>query len=704
MRRNARSLSIIAVLVVTAILVLSFNVVKVGNFERGSEDTLLGLKLGLDLQGGSDLVYRVIDRETGEPAVPTADQMESLKRSIQRRVNASGLGEPNIQILGDNRLLIQLPGINDLERAKDLIGETAQLVFKRRQLNVSREIPGVTAEDVLDIELTTMERLAGQLSATTTQPRSPGTEAAITEALEEAQQAAEEMATTTDGIPEQATSTAATSTGPTLPIDVATPATTSTGEMLPISSTTIQVTGVILPVPETSTAATATLVHGFDLENETGTPALVLRLDDEAAESFQAALDRLRDSMAPVEGTGSVYPDSLQIAATGGTAAPLSLFYFTTYSDPAGGYIPLLDTEPLIRRIGDGSRFAVNLGLSFADFNEAYETYSTTTGVTLGEVLGKMDVDVPGGLTGEDLARAYPGQHNVSNLPIINIEFNAEGTEKFARVTSDIAAGGSLDLLAIILDDEELIAPTVRQAITGGVAFIEGRDFTFERVRDIALLLESGRLPVPIELIQERDIDAILGADSLSRSVRAGLVGLGLVLLFMVLYYRVPGLVAAVALVIYAGLLLAIFKMMPVTLTLSGVAAAILSIGMAVDANILIFERMKEELRAGRTLLSASNIGFNRAWPAIRDSNVSTLITCVILFWFADQLGATIVQGFAITLAIGVGMSMFSAIVVSRTFLRLMAMSPIGKRLGMFVPAGEADLPQTSAPEESAIA
>ena len=148
----------------------------------------------------------------------------------------------------------------------------------------------------------------------------------------------------------------------------------------------------------------------------------------------------------------------------------------------------------------------------------------------------------------------------------------------------------------------------MRQAITGGVAFIEGRGFTFDRVRDISLLLESGRLPVPIELIQERDVDAILGADSLAQSVRAGLVGLGLVLLFMVLYYRVPGLVAALALLIYAGLLLAIFKVLPVTLTLSGVAAAILSVGMAVDANILIFERMKEELRAGRTLLSAINI------------------------------------------------------------------------------------------------
>ena len=178
----------------------------------------------------------------------------------------------------------------------------------------------------------------------------------------------------------------------------------------------------------------------------------------------------------------------------------------------------------------------------------------------------------------------------------------------------------------------------------------------------------------------------------------AGLVGTALVLLFMVLYYRVAGVVAAVALVVYATLVLSVFKLLPITLTLSGVAAAILSVGMAVDANILIFERMKEELRAGRTLLSSINIGFNRAWPAIRDSNVSTLITCAILFWFADTLGATIVQGFAATLALGVGISMFSAITVSRTMLRMLAVSPLNKRLGLFVPSGAADLLQRQSP------
>ena len=228
--------------------------------------------------------------------------------------------------------------------------------------------------------------------------------------------------------------------------------------------------------------------------------------------------------------------------------------------------------------------------------------------------------------------------------------------------------------------------------ITAGTAIIQGGDFTLERVKDLALLLESGRLPVPIQLLQERDVDAMLGADSLRKSVIAGIAGLSLVLFFMILYYRVPGLIASLSLLIYAMIVLTIFKMLPITLTLSGVAAAILSIGMAVDANILIFERMKDELRTGRTMLSSINIGFNRAWPAIRDGNVSTLITCAILYWFSDQLGATIVQGFAITLAVGVAVSMFTAITVSRTLMRVVALTPVSKNVRLFIPTGGGEI------------
>ncbi len=299
-------------------------------------------------------------------------------------------------------------------------------------------------------------------------------------------------------------------------------------------------------------------------------------------------------------------------------------------------------------------------------------------------------VDQETGLTGEDLARAYAGTHQTKGTPIVNVQFNSRGTSLFAEMTTRLA--GTDNRFAVFLDDEEIVAPVVNQPILAGAAFIEGPTFTPERVHTIAIQLESGRLPIPIEVVQQQDVDAVLGAESLRKSLIAGIVGLCLVLLFMVMYYRMAGLVAAVALLIYTAAVLSVFKMVPVTLTLAGVAAFILSIGMAVDANILIFERMKEELRLGRTLTSAIDIGFSRAWTSIRDGNVSTLIICAILFWFGQRLGASLIAGFALTLGIGVTLSMFSALTVSKTLLNLLNFSPLGRRRAIFSPE---KLPQT---------
>lgn len=397
-------------------------------FERGGSGPL-GLKLGLDLQGGVHLIYEA------EIENPTKSQMEGALNIIERRVNAFGVAEPSIQLMGTNRLLIQLPGVDDVEEAKRLIGRTAQLEFKER--------------DCLD-------------------------------------------------------------------------------------------------------------------------------------------------------------PSCSQ-----------------------------------------------------------YE-----------------DQDI--GLTGDLLERAYPDRDPTTGAPIISLEFNSRGGSIFADTTTRIAGSG--DRIAIFLDDEELLAPVAQQAILGGRAIIEGQNFTAERVRTISIQLESGRLPVPIKVIQEHDVDATLGGDALQKSLQAGYIGFGLVVLFMILYYRVPGVVAGLALISYVALVLAIFKLIPVTLTLAGIAGFILSVGMAVDANILIFERMKEELRTGRSLLASIEMGFNRAWPSIRDSNVSTFITCVILFWFGSRFGASLVTGFAVSLFIGVAVSMFSAIVISKTLLKISGSTPLGKQPKLFSP------------------
>ncbi|MFC1999036.1 SecD/SecF family protein translocase subunit, partial [Chloroflexota bacterium] len=216
---------------------------------------------------------------------------------------------------------------------------------------------------------------------------------------------------------------------------------------------------------------------------------------------------------------------------------------------------------------------------------------------------------------------------------------------------------------------------------------IDGGSITglnLEEARLLAIQLNQGKLPLPLAIVQQTDVSATLGADSLNRSLIAGGIGLLLVLIFMVSYYRLPGLLAIGALIIYVLIVLSIFKLFPVTLSLAGIAAFVLSIGMAVDANVLIFERMREEIRFGRTVGAAIEAGFDRAWSSIRDSNISTILTCIVLYFFGRALGATVVMGFAITLLIGVLVSMFTAIVITKTLLRMFIGTRIAKKTSLF--------------------
>ena len=620
MRRNARALIAILLLIVGAGLVLGFQTIELGSFKRGG-NTLLGLSLGLDLQGGSHLVYQAESTSVeggAESQAPDADDMLSLQRIIERRVNSSGLGEPIIQILGADRLLIQLPGVDDPERAKSLIGETAQLEFKHRQLGIPRNLATegiITDADVVSV---TAEPIPDELL--------PDTEVTATpEAGEETSAAVDEEAI------------------PVIIVELTPQGAAKFDEVLANLAQKFQVavasSNIVTFQGELQSGILPGLnvtINGNETINGVFAPPWISKLEGTNRYVFPYPQPQPQPEPAqPGETPVEVEPDNVAAAQI---------------------------------RIGDDAR------------------------VIFIEQPGRVDEDF--GLGGDNLSRAYASLHAQSDQPIINLEFDSLGTRLFGEKTTEIA-GSLTDSIAIFLDGRELIAPVVRTPITTGTAIIEG-GFTLDRAQDISLLLEGGRLPFPITLIQERSVDAILGSDSLAKSVLAGIVGLALVFLFMTLYYRVPGLVASVALLIYTAFVLSIFKLLPVTLTLSGVAATILSVGMAVDANVLIFERMKDELRNGRTLISATNIGFNRAWPAIRDSNVSTLITCAILYYFSNQLGTTIVQGFAATLAIGVMISMFSAIMVSRTILRVIASTGLARLLGAFVPTGASELPQQS--------
>lgn len=434
-RGNRRSLIFIGLILVFTLWVVSADRIKIGGFERE------GQPLGLDLKGGTHLVYEAVDPEN-----VTAQQMAGVAKIIERRINAFGVSEPIVQQLGEDRLLVQLPGVTDIEQAKRLIGSTAVLEFREQRV----------AED---------------------------------------------------------------------------------------GSPILGETGEIQWIPATA-------------------------LGDGAGQPL----------------TGEFLNPNSQVVV-----------------DPATG------------------------------------------------------------------------------LPEVAFQLTGQGASIFEKVTTRLIGRQ----LGIFLDGEVISAPTV-QAVISENGVITG--LTLDDAEVLAIQLNAGALPVPIKIIQEQDLDATLGADSLSRSIVAGVVGLGLVLTFLVLYYRLPGVLAAVALLIYALMVLATFKLIPVTLTLAGIAGFIISIGMAVDANILIFERMKEELRDGRTLKAAIEAGFNRAWTAIRDGNVSTIITCAILFWFGSRLGAPLVMGFAITLGIGVALSMFSAIFVTRSFLRFLAGPALEGKKSWFLP------------------
>ena len=270
-------------------------------------------------------------------------------------------------------------------------------------------------------------------------------------------------------------------------------------------------------------------------------------------------------------------------------------------------------------------------------------------------------------IKGQDLTDALPDPVTGTDNWNVALRFTSEGGKKFAELTKNLAGTGRS--IGIFLDDQILSAPTVgvefaETGITGGNAVIQGR-FSAEQANDLAVQLRGGALPVPVEIVENRTVGATLGRDSIQRSVYAGVGGLILVLVFMVVYYRLPGIIADVALVIYALFTIASFSLLGVTLTLPGIAGFILSIGMAVDANVLIFERTKEELRTGKTLYRSVESGFYRAFSSILDGNVTTLIACIALFW----LGTGLVKGFALTLGIGVAISMFTAVTCSRTLM-----------------------------------
>ncbi|BCL83085.1 protein translocase subunit SecD [Ktedonobacteria bacterium brp13] len=284
------------------------------------------------------------------------------------------------------------------------------------------------------------------------------------------------------------------------------------------------------------------------------------------------------------------------------------------------------------------------------------------------------------------------GQDPTTGAYLINFAFKGATATKFAQYT----ANNLQSVLTVTIDDVVITSPTITGAITGP-GQITGQ-FTLAQAQQLVQNLKYGALPVALDQTSTQYIGSTLGGDTITRSEYAGIIGLGIVMLFMLLYYRLPGFLADIALILYSLFTFTIFKMIGVTMSLAGIAGFILSIGMAVDANVLIFERVKEELRAGRLLSSAIDIGWRRAWPSIRDSNLSTFITCAVLYGFGSNFGATTIVGFATTLFLGVAVSMFTAVVVTRTLLNLLVPTGIINHPALFglpadaVPAASTNL------------
>ncbi len=321
--------------------------------------------------------------------------------------------------------------------------------------------------------------------------------------------------------------------------------------------------------------------------------------------------------------------------------------------------------ETVVQQVGD-KRLLIEIP-NVTDLKEAKAFIGETAQLEFkkeGKAADGSPIWVSTGLTGQDLSKSILSTDQ-SGQWVVSLEFNAAGSKKFADLTKALVG----QQMAIFFDGELQSAPVIREAIYGGKAQISGGDsgFAYDEAERMVNLLNAGALPVPAKIVEENTVGPTLGADSIAKSRNAGIIGLSAVIIFMLIFYRVPGLIADIALIIYSLILFALFKTIPVTLTLAGIAGFILSIGMAVDANILIFERTKEELRAGRNLFTAINSGFDRAFTSIFDSNMTTIITCAILY----MLGTSIVKGFALTLALGVMVSMFSAITVTKNFMHL---------------------------------
>jgi len=605
-----KGIIILAICLLVSLLAVFINPIKIGNWQRGDNDNLLGMVLGLDLKGGTHLVYSITST-TGEE--PTIEDAEGVRKIIDKRVNEFGVSEANVQLLGTppNKILVQIPSQSGDQITFSFSKDDPSIDDIKEQISLAG-LKEFQIEKIEDEYVVTYEQTLGL------------------------------------GVSENIKTNLANS----FPVKIM------------INFSPIRLEGkeegedLEFPNIEDIEPLIKSANINYQELNNMGFGAWELILenfgysDESLAESIMLSLSETKYNLVNLQPQGELN----NFIVSGGIQSAKRLIGSTAQLD--------------FRVRECGKNKPEDLDINVWELVKCYDPQYYN--------------EVATGIESKNLTDASPGTVPELSQPVVNVVFDDDGSDLFYEVTDRISRTG--DLLAIYLDNEELVSPGADKAISGGRAYIYGKDIDSERAREIAIQLRSGALPAKLELIQERNVDAVLGSESLTKSLTAGIIGFVLVLIFMISYYKIPGIIASLTLIIYLIFVIAIFKILPVTLTLSGAAALILSIGFAVDANILISERIKEELLAGRNLLNSITVGFDRAWPSIRDGNFSTIITALVLYWFGSNFSTSIMQGFALTLGIGVLLSMITSFQVNRILVRLLTKSNLFDKTNLFIP------------------
>jgi len=639
---------IIALMVVSAIFVAPHQFNKGINFVN--DKVKLGLptvpeksfRLGLDLQGGAHLEYEADVSKIDD--AEKASSMEGVRDVIERRVNGMGVGEPQVattQVGNSYRLVVELPGVTDVQQAIKMIGGTPILEFKEPNTTPQREL---TADEKKQLEQYNTDAKKRAQEILKRVQKGEAIDAVAKEVSEDA-------------------------TGKNNGGYLGFVGSNSPVDALYEWAQTAKENDISKNVLETYDGLNI-VKRGKEQDNGVEVNAshiLICYLGAQSCDNATLTKDEALQKAKEIY-TKANANNFEQLAKENSTDPSVKL---------NGGDLGWFKQNAMVKDFADAV-FAAQKGQIIGPvetpfgFHVIYKKDERPAKeYELWRILVKTktesDIVPPQGewsntaLSGKQLERAEVVTDQNTGAVQVSIKFDSEGKDLFGKLTT--ANVGKQ--IAIFLDGEPISAPRVNEPILDGNAVITG-SFTIAEARTLSQRLNAGALPVPVNLISQQSIGATLGSVSLSQSLKAGIVGVLLVIVFMLLYYRLPGLLASIALSLYIVLTLAVFKLIGVTMTLAGIAGFILSIGMAVDANVLIFERMKEELRSGKSLKAAVEEGFMRAWPSIRDSNLSTLISAMLLIW----LGTSFVKGFAVTLAIGVMLSMFSAISVSRVMLR----------------------------------